>query len=88
MQHLVSFFNHPVFNPWPFHTKGVNNHTLPSSCCVPELLWTAPELLRDPDRPARGSQKGDVYSYGIILQEIMLRTGPYGYNNMEPEGRG
>ncbi|XP_050181248.1 guanylyl cyclase C [Myiozetetes cayanensis] len=32
-------------------------------------LWTAPEHLRHADI----SQKGDVYSYGIIAQEIILR---------------
>uniref|UniRef100_A0A8C2TAU4 Guanylate cyclase n=1 Tax=Coturnix japonica TaxID=93934 RepID=A0A8C2TAU4_COTJA len=32
-------------------------------------LWTAPEHLRHADV----SQKGDVYSYGIIAQEIILR---------------
>uniref|UniRef100_A0A7M4DZV4 Guanylate cyclase n=1 Tax=Crocodylus porosus TaxID=8502 RepID=A0A7M4DZV4_CROPO len=32
-------------------------------------LWTAPEHLRKADV----SQKGDVYSYGIIAQEIILR---------------
>lgn len=32
-------------------------------------LWTAPEHLRQ----ASVSQKGDVYSYGIIAQEIILR---------------
>ncbi|KAK4829506.1 hypothetical protein QYF61_005145 [Mycteria americana] len=32
-------------------------------------LWTAPEHLRH----AGVSQKGDVYSYGIIAQEIILR---------------
>uniref|UniRef100_A0A8C6CMN8 Guanylate cyclase n=1 Tax=Monodon monoceros TaxID=40151 RepID=A0A8C6CMN8_MONMO len=32
-------------------------------------LWTAPEHLRQ----ANISQKGDVYSYGIIAQEIILR---------------
>ncbi|XP_004845892.1 heat-stable enterotoxin receptor [Heterocephalus glaber] len=32
-------------------------------------LWTAPEHLRQ----AKSSQKGDVYSFGIIAQEIVLR---------------
>ncbi|XP_055136518.2 guanylyl cyclase C isoform X1 [Symphalangus syndactylus] len=32
-------------------------------------LWTAPEHLRQ----ANISQKGDVYSYGVIAQEIILR---------------
>ncbi|ELT94874.1 hypothetical protein CAPTEDRAFT_158976 [Capitella teleta] len=42
------------------------------------FLWTAPELLRKPDSIAlRGTQKGDVYSLGIILQEILFQRKPY-----------
>ncbi|XP_055858985.1 guanylate cyclase 32E [Episyrphus balteatus] len=41
-------------------------------------LWMAPELLRDPGRLPRGSQKGDVYSFGIVLYEIIGRKGPWG----------
>uniref|UniRef100_A0A8C6NS31 Guanylate cyclase n=1 Tax=Nothobranchius furzeri TaxID=105023 RepID=A0A8C6NS31_NOTFU len=36
-------------------------------------LWTAPEHLRKNDV----SQKGDVYSYGIIAHEIILRQTPF-----------
>ncbi|XP_050410859.1 retinal guanylyl cyclase 2-like [Patella vulgata] len=46
------------------------------------LLWTAPELLRMSKIPKKGSQKGDVYSFSIILQEILLRCLPYYYNTL------
>lgn len=43
-----------------------------------ELFWTAPEHLREkqPEK-TNGSRKGDIYSLGIILQEIITRTGPF-----------
>ncbi|CAF1082671.1 unnamed protein product [Didymodactylos carnosus] len=44
---------------------------------LPGKLWTAPELLNDPNPRAAGTQKGDVYSFGVILQEIELRNGPF-----------
>ncbi|KAL2084551.1 hypothetical protein ACEWY4_020069 [Coilia grayii] len=40
-------------------------------------LWAAPELLRMECPPPAGTQKGDVYSFGIILQEIALRCGVF-----------
>ncbi|XP_064421730.1 atrial natriuretic peptide receptor 2 isoform X2 [Latimeria chalumnae] len=46
-------------------------------------LWTAPELLRWGGLPAQGSQKGDVYSFGIILQEIALRSGAFYIEGMD-----
>ena len=40
------------------------------------FLYTAPELLRlsEVERPIYGSQKGDVYSFAIVVQEILWRT--------------
>ncbi|XP_072353260.1 atrial natriuretic peptide receptor 2 isoform X2 [Scyliorhinus torazame] len=46
-------------------------------------LWTAPELLRLERAPPQGSQKGDVYSFGIILQEIALRNGSFYIEGMD-----
>ena len=43
-------------------------------------LWTAPELLKVNKKPKRGSKEGDVFSYGIIVQEIILQGLPYCLN--------
>ena len=43
------------------------------------LLWTAPELMASQrssvDGLSTGTQKGDVYSFAIILHEILYRAG-------------
>lgn len=49
------------------------------------LLWKAPELVRE-KYLWNGTQKGDVYAFGIILYEIYGRKGPYGICDMDPQG--
>uniref|UniRef100_A0A914UKT5 guanylate cyclase n=1 Tax=Plectus sambesii TaxID=2011161 RepID=A0A914UKT5_9BILA len=47
-----------------------------------DLMWTAPELLRRNNKKTDMSkislQHADVYSFGIILHEILSRAGPWG----------
>ncbi|XP_063004744.1 retinal guanylyl cyclase 2 isoform X1 [Melospiza melodia melodia] len=50
-----------------------------------ELLWTAPELLRDPDMCRKGTIKGDIYSFAIILQEVVARGPPYCTSELSAE---
>lgn len=42
------------------------------------MLWTSPELLRNSKGTNKcGTQAGDVYSFGIIMQEVVVRGEPY-----------
>ena len=53
------------------------------------MMWTAPELMRmGKDAPTRGTQKGDVYSFAIICQELVTRSGPFDMAcyHTEPKG--
>ena len=54
---------------------------------VTDLLWTAPELLRDPAAPPNGTPRGDVYSFAVLLYEIYGRDGPYGDTGLTPRGQ-
>uniref|UniRef100_A0A8C8RJJ4 Guanylate cyclase n=1 Tax=Pelusios castaneus TaxID=367368 RepID=A0A8C8RJJ4_9SAUR len=44
-----------------------------------DLYWTAPELLRMEEYPFNGTQKGDVYSFAIIMRELIYNNedGPF-----------
>ncbi|XP_041349917.1 atrial natriuretic peptide receptor 1-like isoform X1 [Gigantopelta aegis] len=46
-------------------------------------MWTPPELLRLHNRPPEGTQKGDVYSFGIVCQEIVYRSGVFYLANLD-----
>ncbi|XP_043836337.1 guanylate cyclase 2G-like [Dromiciops gliroides] len=52
-----------------------------------ELYWRAPELLRLEEPPAHGTQKGDVYSFAILMRELIYnnRHGPFEDLNKEAE---
>lgn len=44
------------------------------------LLWTAPELLTKGMQSiydVQGSMAGDVYSYGVIMVEVLTNALPY-----------
>ncbi|XP_059211599.1 retinal guanylyl cyclase 2-like [Centropristis striata] len=61
--------------PMILHSQGISLPEDPQ-----ELLWTAPELLRNPVRG--GSFAGDVFSFSIIIQEVISRTLPYAMMDM------
>uniref|UniRef100_A0A8B9JLB8 Guanylate cyclase n=1 Tax=Astyanax mexicanus TaxID=7994 RepID=A0A8B9JLB8_ASTMX len=42
-----------------------------------ELLWTAPELLRGSFPGQNGTFPGDVYSFSIVMQEVVARGPPF-----------
>lgn len=54
-------------------------------------LWKAPEHLKAEAQSryevvSSVSQKGDVYSFGIIIQELILRTKPFSMYAIPEEG--
>ncbi|CAB3396879.1 unnamed protein product [Caenorhabditis bovis] len=44
-----------------------------------ELLWVAPEFLRNDSSPK--TKEGDIYSFGIICSEIVSKTSAYDMEN-------
>ncbi|XP_031345081.1 retinal guanylyl cyclase 2 isoform X2 [Photinus pyralis] len=50
-----------------------------------DLLWSAPELLRHVNLRKKGTQPGDVYSFGIICQEVVVRGEPFCMFALTPE---
>ena len=49
-------------------------------------MWTAPEFVRQEGRAVYGSQKGDVYSFAIVLYEIYGKKGPFGETHLTAKG--
>ncbi|XP_055012176.1 retinal guanylyl cyclase 2 [Boleophthalmus pectinirostris] len=49
-----------------------------------DLLWTAPEILRSGQPGLYGTQPGDVFSFAIIMQEVVIRGAPYCMLDLSP----
>ncbi|KAG8517445.1 Guanylate cyclase 2G [Galemys pyrenaicus] len=56
-------------------------------CCFAELYWTAPELLRLPEAPRSGTPKGDVYSFAILMRDLLHHPnhGPFDHLTERPD---
>lgn len=52
------------------------------------MYWTAPELLRQVSLSVSGTPKGDIYSFAVIVWELMYnsKAGPFQDINLEPKG--
>ncbi|XP_014786034.2 receptor-type guanylate cyclase Gyc76C-like [Octopus bimaculoides] len=72
----LQFFNVKLF--------FLTDKNIPHSPQHKDLQWTAPEILQNPEK--KGSPKGDVYSFGIVLYEILGRCSPYRDLNITPKG--
>ncbi|XP_034940601.1 atrial natriuretic peptide receptor 1-like isoform X3 [Chelonus insularis] len=70
---ITDFGLHELRKPSP----GDSDDDMDSYAHWKKQLWTAPELLRMERRPPEGTQKGDVYSFAIIVHEIVVRQGPF-----------
>ncbi|XP_018420299.1 PREDICTED: retinal guanylyl cyclase 1 [Nanorana parkeri] len=42
-----------------------------------DMFWTAPELLHESLVHHKGTYRGDIYGLAIIMQEVIVRGGPY-----------
>ncbi|TSK14762.1 Guanylate cyclase 2G [Bagarius yarrelli] len=75
------------FGLWEFK-HGTKHRLIPlENPKYEELFWLAPELLREVHLPFNGTQKADVYSFAIIMREIIYSTevGPYSDIQLEPK---
>jgi serine/threonine protein kinase len=51
-----------------------------------DWLWTAPEILRSESGKKAGSPQADVYSFSIIVSEVLTHDEPFAMFQMEPRG--
>lgn len=65
--------------------EPATNDARGNSKSLQRSLYRAPELLRDTTSlSSRGTQKGDVYAFGLVLYEIIGRSGPWGGSSLTP----
>lgn len=64
-----------------FHQNGTH--------CLAELYWTAPELLRLQELPWSGTPQGDVYSFAVLMRDLIHQQahGPFDDLEEAPEGK-
>uniref|UniRef100_A0A087YGM6 Guanylate cyclase n=1 Tax=Poecilia formosa TaxID=48698 RepID=A0A087YGM6_POEFO len=75
------------FGLWEFKYGGKNKLGPMENPDYEDLYWTAPELLRQIGLPCNGTPKGDIYSFAIIMWELMYNSkgGPYQDINLDPK---
>ncbi|XP_022246237.1 retinal guanylyl cyclase 2-like isoform X2 [Limulus polyphemus] len=73
----ITDYGLPLF----FETQNLSSPLLTAK----DKLWAAPELLRDETLLKRGTQVGDVYSFSIIMQEVVVRGQPYSMLQLSAE---
>uniref|UniRef100_A0A8C1I7X9 Guanylate cyclase n=1 Tax=Cyprinus carpio TaxID=7962 RepID=A0A8C1I7X9_CYPCA len=75
------------FGLWEFK-HGTKHKMIPmENPNYEEMYYTAPEFLREVYYPFNGTQKGDVFSFAIIMGELIYSTevGPYHDVHLEPK---
>ncbi|XP_016122743.1 guanylate cyclase 2G, partial [Sinocyclocheilus grahami] len=75
------------FGLWEFKHGTKHKLILLENPNYEEMYYTAPEFLREVYYPFNGTQKGDVFSFAIIMRELMYSTevGPYHDVHLEPK---
>ncbi|XP_078080459.1 guanylate cyclase 2G [Mustelus asterias] len=75
------------FGLWEFRYGTKRKVIIGEEINYEELYWTAPELLRLSEYPLNGTQKGDVYSFAIIIRELLYHgdMGPFHDYQLSPE---
>ncbi|XP_070708336.1 guanylate cyclase 2G [Pempheris klunzingeri] len=75
------------FGLWEFKYGSKKRIIPPKTPNYDEMYWTAPELLRQADFLVYGTPKGDVYSFAIIMWQLVYNSKAFPYHdiNLEPK---